>query len=87
MAENTGWPPLPGLSGGPFTSQARQVATPPAPPEELPDRLKEAVQAPPVTGNAAPVPPADIPYAGVPGQKHGTQPRKQNFFDQLFGGG
>ena len=36
--------------------------------------------------SGAPVPPADIPNAGVPGQKRGAQSGKQNFFDTLFGG-
>jgi penicillin-binding protein 1A len=68
VAENNGWP-FPGLFGAAPTSLMRQVAAPPALPVAAP---------------GAPVPPADIPNVGVPGQKHRAQ--KQNFFDTLFGG-
>jgi penicillin-binding protein 1A len=90
VADNNGWPFPSGLFGAPSASQARQVATPPSPPEE-PARLNETAQAPPVpirgsTTSGAPVPPADIPNAGVSGQRRGTQSGKQNFFEQLFGG-
>ncbi len=73
MADNNGWPSLPGLFGAPATGQTRQVAAPPAP----------------IRGGAtsgAPVPPADIPNPGFLGQKRGVQSGKQNFFDTLFGG-
>ncbi len=88
MAENNGWPSLPGLFGAPATSQTRQAATPPAPrPENLPVQQNDAARAAsPVYDGGAPVPPADIPNAGVPGQKQGAQSRQQNFFEQLFGG-
>ena len=88
VADNNGWPSLPGLLAGPFASRAQEVTAPPSPPPDgFPAQADEAAQAPsPGYGGGAPVPPADIPNAGVPGQKHGTQPRKQNFFQQLFGG-
>ncbi len=73
VAENNGWPSLPGLFGAPPASQVRQRAASPAP----------------IHGGAtsdAPVPPADIPNPGVFGQKRGAQSGKQNFFDTLFGG-
>ncbi len=80
MADNNGWPSLPGLFGAPATSQTQQVAVPPSPPEEFPA---------PIHGGATsggPVPPADIPNPGAFGQKRGAQSGKQNFFDTLFGG-
>ncbi|MGH6795883.1 MAG: penicillin-binding protein, partial [Methylocella sp.] len=84
MAENNGWPSLPGLFSAPFADPARQVAPPPAPPPEgLPVRRNDARAA---YGSGAPVPPADIPNAEVPGQKHRAQSGKQNSFDALFGG-
>ncbi|PZR92460.1 MAG: penicillin-binding protein [Hyphomicrobiales bacterium] len=84
VAENNGWPSLLGLFGAPPASQARQVATPPSsPPENLPVRRNDARAA---HGPGAPVPPADIPNAGVRGQKHRAQSGKQNFFDSLFSG-
>lgn len=87
VAENNGWPSLPGFFGAPPASQARQVATPPAPPlENLPVQRNDARAATPDYGSGAPVPPADIPNAGVPGQKHRAQSGKQDFFDALFGG-
>jgi penicillin-binding protein 1A len=73
MAENNGWPSLPGLFGAPATGQTRQVAAPPAP-------IHGAAT------SGAPVPPADIPNPGVYGQRRGVQSGKQNFFDTLFGG-
>ncbi|MGH6851625.1 MAG: transglycosylase domain-containing protein [Methylocella sp.] len=82
VAENNGWPSLPGLFGAPFGSQARE-APPSPPPENLPVQRNDARAA---YGGGAPVPPADIPNAGVPGQKHRAQSGKQNFFDALFGG-
>lgn len=86
VANNNGWPfPLPGLPAAPFTGQPRPVA----PPDDLP--RDEAAQAPPprYSGSAsgAPVPPADIPNAGSPGQRRGAQSGRPNFFEQLFGGG
>jgi penicillin-binding protein 1A len=83
VADNNGWP-FAGLFGAAPASQMRQVPAPPAlPPENLPVRLNtpRAVDAP-----GAPVPPADIPNAGVPGQKRRAQTGKQNLFEQLFGG-
>jgi penicillin-binding protein 1A len=87
MAENNGWP-LPGLFGAPFGSHAREITTAPSPPpDNLPDQRNDAPRAAsPVYDSGAPVPPADIPNAGVPGQKRGAQSGKQNFFDTLFGG-
>ncbi len=73
MADNNGWPSLPGLFGAPATSQTRQVAAPPAP----------------IHGGATsggPVPPADIPNPGVFGHGRGAQSRQLSFFDTLFGG-
>jgi penicillin-binding protein 1A len=88
VANNNGWPLPPGLFGAPFTGQPRQVAAPPSPPGELPARVNEAVQAPsPRNGSNVPLPPADIPNAGMPGQRRGAQTRQQNIFEQLFGGG
>ncbi|MGH6843084.1 MAG: penicillin-binding transpeptidase domain-containing protein, partial [Methylocella sp.] len=81
VADNSGWP-FPGLFGAAPASQTRQVAAPPAqPPENLPVRRNapHAADAP-----GAPVPPADIPNASGPGQKHRAQ--QQNFFGALFGG-
>jgi len=75
MAENNGWPLPPGLFGAPSASPTQQVATPPSPPDE-----------PAQHSSGAPVPPADIPNAAEPGQKHRAQSEKQNFFDTLFGG-
>jgi penicillin-binding protein 1A len=85
MADNNGWP-LPGLAEALFGGQARDIAPPPAPPAgELPRQVNEAAQAP-SRGYGGPVPPADIPNAGAPGQRRGAQSGKQNFFEQLFGG-
>ncbi|MGP0008055.1 MAG: PBP1A family penicillin-binding protein [Methylocella sp.] len=87
VANNNGWPLPPGLFGAPFTSQPRQVAAPPSPPGELPARVNEAAQAPsPRNGSNVPLPPADIPNAGMPGQRRGAQSRQPNIFEQLFGG-
>ncbi|MGH6863560.1 MAG: hypothetical protein ACRECN_04705, partial [Methylocella sp.] len=83
VADNNGWP-FPGLFGAPFGRQPQQVGTPPTPPpENLPVQRNDARAA---YGGGAPVPPADIPNAGVTGQKHRAQSGKQKFFDQLFGG-
>ena len=88
VANNNGWPLPPGLFGAPFTGQPRQVAAPPSPPGELPARANEAAQAPPPrNGSNVPLPPADIPNAGTPGQRRGAQSRQPNIFEQLFGGG
>ena len=88
VANNNGWPLPPGLFGAPFTGQPRQVAAPPSPPGELPARVNEAAQAPsPRNGSNVPLPPADIPNAGTPGQRRGPQSRQPNIFEQLFGGG
>jgi penicillin-binding protein 1A len=66
VAENNGWPSLPG---------------------DLPKQVNdEARAASPAYVSGAPVPPEDIPNAGVPGQKHPAQSGKQNFFEQLVGG-
>jgi penicillin-binding protein 1A len=87
VANNNGWPLPPGLFGAPFTGQPRQVAAPPSPPGELPARVNEAAQAPsPRNGSNVPLPPADIPNAGMPGQRRGGQSRQPNIFEQLFGG-
>jgi penicillin-binding protein 1A len=84
VAENNGWPSLPGLFGAPPASQVRQVAAPPAPPPEgWPIQRNDARAA---RGPGGPVPPADIPNGGAVGQKHRAQSGKQNFFDALFGG-
>jgi penicillin-binding protein 1A len=84
VAENNGWPSLPGLFGAPPASQVRQVASPPAPPPEgWPVQRNDAR---PAHGPGGPVPPADIPNAGALGHKQRAQSGMQNFFDALFGG-
>ena len=82
---NNGWP-LPGFfSGGPFASGTRDVAPPPYPPDDSVPQRNDARAASPAYA-AAPVPPADIPNAGVPGQRRRAQSGPKNIFEQLFGG-
>jgi penicillin-binding protein 1A len=92
-AAHNGVPPQP-LPGGIWQDNTVPMAENngwPSLSGNLPARVNEAAQAPPVPfrGDAmsgAPVPPADIPNSGVSGQKRGAQSRQQNFFDTLFGG-
>ena len=85
VAENSGWS-LPGLPGGPFSGQAREITAPPSPPPEgSPVQRDDAMRAASHVPDDVPVPPADIPNARAPGQKRGAQSGKQNFFDTLFG--
>ncbi|MGH6830899.1 MAG: penicillin-binding transpeptidase domain-containing protein, partial [Methylocella sp.] len=98
QAAHQGVPPQP-LPGGIWQGGAPPDANVPVAdnngwpslPGDLPARLNDAAQTPPVsihggTPSGAPVPPADIPNPGVFGQKRGAQSRQQNFFDTLFGG-
>jgi penicillin-binding protein 1A len=70
MAENNGWPSLP----GDLPAQVNEAAQ--APPASTHGGAT----------SGPPVPPADIPNPGVFGQKRGAQSGKLNFFDTLFGG-
>jgi penicillin-binding protein 1A len=70
MAENNGWPSLPG------DLPARVDEAAQAPPAPIHGGIP----------SGAPVPPADIPNPGVFGQKRGAQSGKQDLFDTLFGG-
>ncbi|HEX3494744.1 MAG TPA: PBP1A family penicillin-binding protein [Methylocella sp.] len=70
MAENNGWPSLPGDLPARLNEAAQ---APPAPTHGC-------------ATSGAPLPPADIPNPGGFGQKRGAQSEKQNFFDTLFGG-
>ncbi len=88
-AAHNGVPPQP-LPGGIWQGNSAPVAEnnswPPVP-GDLPAQVhNDARGASPAYGSGAPVPPADIPNAGIPGQKHRAQSGKQNFFDALFGG-
>ena len=88
MASNNGWP-FQNLFGAPFGGQPQQVGRSPAPPpDDMPGRLSEAAQAPaalPARGGGL-LPPADIPGAGVPGQRRGAQSGKRTFSSNCSAG-
>ncbi|HXW72122.1 MAG TPA: PBP1A family penicillin-binding protein [Methylocella sp.] len=85
IAANLPWP-FSGFAGGPFAGPPRQVARPPAPPDDVQASETAPMPFPGDERNGAPVPPGDIPNASGVGQRRPVRAPPKNIFEQLFGG-
>jgi penicillin-binding protein 1A len=81
------WHQAPALAALPPPVPVAESNWPPFVPSGLPRANEASPSFPPARSPAgAPVPPADIPDAGVPARPHAARPGGSNFFDTLFGG-